>query len=76
MSDVNIKMSKQDKALMDNLIKLLSKSTASLEGVEILAAADAMRWLTRLQKQVEEELQKPPVSNIKENKKMKKPKGI
>lgn len=61
MKDVQIKFTPQDKALLDNLIRVLGRAKLELEGVEILAAADSMRWLSRLQKSVEEEAQKPDI---------------
>ena len=70
MKDVNIKITPADKTLLDNLIKIISRSKVHLEGVEILAAADSMRWLSRLQKQIEVEQKatidiKPTESKIK-----------
>lgn len=62
MKDVQIKFTPQDKALLDNLIRVLGRAKLELEGVEILAAADSMRWLSRLQKNVEEEAKKPDIS--------------
>ena len=59
MRDVNIKFTKQDKSLLDNLIRMLGRAKMELEGVEILVAADSMRWLSRLQKQVEAEASQP-----------------
>jgi hypothetical protein len=61
MNDVNLKFTKQDKSLLDNLIRMLGRAKLELEGVEVLVAADSMRWLSRLQKQVEEEASKPPM---------------
>lgn len=77
MESVNLKITKQDKALLDNLIKMLGRAKMELEGVEIIVAADSMRWLSRLQKQIEEESQKPHIKisdkePIKEDKKGKK----
>jgi hypothetical protein len=60
-SDVSIRITKQDKAFLDNLLRILGRAKLELEGVEILAAADSMRWLSRFQRQIEEEAKKPPV---------------
>lgn len=59
MDDVKITFTKQDKALLDNLIKVIARAKLELEGVEVLFAADSMRWLSKLQKYVEEEAKKP-----------------
>ena len=64
MKDVTIKITKQDKSFLDNLIKVMGRVKIELEGVEILAAADSMRWLARLQKQVEEEAKKPDLQIV------------
>lgn len=64
MKDVNIKFTSNDKALLDNLIRLLGRAKMELEGVEVLAAAESMRWLSRLQKNIEEESKKPDLSII------------
>jgi len=66
MSDVKVTITKQDKALLDNLIRMLGRAKMELEGVEILAAADSMRWLSRFQKQIEEEAKKPPVEIVQQ----------
>lgn len=57
-NDVKINFTAQDKALLDNLIKIIGRAKIELEGVEILVASDSMRWLSRLQKQIEEEAKK------------------
>jgi hypothetical protein len=62
--DVNVKITKQDKALLDNLVRILGRAKIELEGVEILVAADAMRWLSRFQKQIEIEDSKPPINIV------------
>lgn len=61
MKEVSIKINQQDKALLDNLIKILGRAKIELEGVEILVASDSMRWLSRLQKQIEEEAKKSAI---------------
>jgi hypothetical protein len=61
MKDVHVKITQQDKNLLDNLLKMLGRAKMELEGVEILAAADSMRWLSRLSKQIEEESKKPDI---------------
>jgi uncharacterized protein YjcR len=62
--DVSVKITKQDKALLDNLTKILGRAKIELVGVEILVAADAMRWLSRFQKQIEIEDTKPPINVV------------
>ena len=62
MKEVHIKFTSSDKALLDNLLRLIGRAKLELEGVEILAAADSMRWLSRLQKNIEEESKKPDIS--------------
>lgn len=64
MKDVNIKFTSNDKALLDNLIRLLGRAKMELEGVEVLAAAESMRWLSRLQKNIEEESKKPEMNIV------------
>lgn len=63
-NEIKITITKQDKALLDNLIRILGRAKVELEGVEILAASDSMRWLSRLQRQTVEEFNKPPVQVI------------
>jgi hypothetical protein len=64
MKDVKININKSDKSLLDNLIRMLGRAKLELEGVEILVAADSMRWLSRLQKTIEEEAKRPPVEVV------------
>lgn len=55
----------EDLAHADNLVRALKKGKYELEGMEVLALADAMRWLSRLTKVITidlEEQQKPPVT--------------
>jgi len=61
MKDVKINFTKADKNFLDNMIRVLARAKLELEGVEILLAADSMRWLSRLQKQIEEEAKKPEI---------------
>jgi hypothetical protein len=63
-NDVSVKITKQDKALLDNLVRILGRAKIVLEGVEILVAADAMRWLSRFQKQIQTEDSKPPINIV------------
>lgn len=51
---------KQDVALANNLLKLLAKAKIELEGLEIFAAADAMKWYSNLVKTIEADASKPP----------------
>lgn len=51
---------KQDVALANNLLKLLAKAKIELEGLEVFAAADAMKWYSNLVKTIETEASTPP----------------
>ena len=55
---LSVKMSQGDKNQVDNLIRILAKADCKLQGLEILAAADAMRWLSALQGHYDNELKK------------------
>jgi len=44
-----MEFTKQDLVQCENLIKALKKGTFQLEGVEVLALAQAMTWLGKLQ---------------------------
>jgi hypothetical protein len=61
MKDVNVTITKADKTLVDNLIRILGRVKVELEGAEILLASDSMRWLVRFQKQIEEEAKRPDI---------------
>ena len=75
MEIANIQFTKQDKQLLDNLIKVIARASISLEGVEILAAADSMRFLSRLQRQIEEyKAPEVAISEVKFDKTIKKSK--
>ena len=65
MKDVKVTITKSEKNLLDNLIRIMARAKIELEGVEILIASDSMRWLSRLQKQIEEEQKRPDIE-IKE----------
>ena len=67
MKDVKINITQADKSLLDNLIRILGRAKVELEGVEILAAADSMRWLARLQKQIEDESKRPPMEIVQQD---------
>lgn len=68
MDDVKIRFTKQDMALLDNLIKIVARAKhADYIGVEVIAAAEAMRWLSRLQKQAEDEFRKSPIEIVSNN---------
>lgn len=51
-----MKFTKNDLAPSRNLLKALGKGEWKLEGMEILAFADMMRWFAGLQKSIETEL--------------------
>lgn len=44
-----MEFTKQDLVQCDNLIKALKKGTFQLEGIEVLALAQAMQWLGKMQ---------------------------
>jgi len=52
--------SKQDISNAQNLMKLLAKAKMELEGLEVLAAAEAMKWFSGFVKFMETEAAKPP----------------
>lgn len=65
MKDVTIKISKLDKSLLDNLIRLLGRAKfEGLEANEIIIGSDSLRWLSRLQKQIEEAAAAPPMEIV------------
>lgn len=51
---------KQDNAHAQNMLKLLAKAKMELEGLEILAAAEVMKWFSALAKKIEAEANLPP----------------
>lgn len=63
--DVKISFSKNDRNLLANAIVIMSKAKhPDYLGTEIIAIADTMRWLSRLQKQIEEEASKPEIKVV------------
>lgn len=62
-----MEFTKQDQNHCDNLIKALRKGTFNLEGLEVLALADAMRWLGKLQAIITAPPEKPTEAPIKVN---------
>lgn len=55
---------KDDLNHSQNLIRALGKGKFELEGLEILALSDAMRWLSKLSQAIAKDLEdkkKPPV---------------
>lgn len=65
MNDVKINITKSDKSLLDNLIRLLGRAKfEGLETAEILVASDSLRWLSRLQKTIEADASRPPVEVV------------
>lgn len=57
---------KDDLAHSQNLIKALGKGKFELEGLEVLALSDAMRWLSKLSQAISQNLedQKKPAVEI------------
>lgn len=66
MSDkvIKIEINNQDKALLDTLIKLLARVKVELQGAEIIAAAESMKWLSRLLKRIEDEEKAPEIKVV------------
>lgn len=58
---ITLDITKQDKLQLDNLIRLIGRMKIELEGAEVLMASDSLRWLVRLQKNIEELDNKPDV---------------
>lgn len=58
---VSVEITKSDKLQLDNLIRLIGRMKIELEGAEVLMASDSLRWIVRLQKQVEEQDSKPEI---------------
>lgn len=50
--------SKVDLRQIDNLVKALKKGNFTLDGMEVLAMSDAMKWLNNLHLAVVEEIKK------------------
>lgn len=68
---VTIKLSKVDKDQLDNIVRLISKAQMDLKGIEVLPAANSLRWLIAIQAHYEQELKKslaPKPIEIKETK--------
>lgn len=60
MKDVKINFTNQDKVLLDILVKVVARGKYTYDGAEeTIVASDAMRWLSRLKKQIETEATKP-----------------
>lgn len=49
---------KQDLAQVENLVRLLKKAKFELEGLEVLAAADMFRWVSKLATEVPQDIKK------------------
>ena len=47
---------KRDQTHVTNLIKLLNKAKMELEGQEILAAGDVLRWVGMLSQKIQEDI--------------------
>lgn len=66
-NEIKIDLTKADKAQIDNLIRILAKTKVELQGVEILAAADAMRWLSSFQAKADNKFNEPiPTQSMEE----------
>lgn len=53
VSNIQIDINGEDKKQIDNLIRILAKAKTEVQGVEMLAGADAMRWLSSFQAKIE-----------------------
>lgn len=58
---VSVEITKSDKLQLDNLIRLIGRMKIELEGAEVLMASDSLRWVIKLQKQIEELDNKPDI---------------
>jgi hypothetical protein len=61
---INLEFTANEKIQVDNLILLLTKSEATIKCPEILAANDAMRWLSALQVRMANAINAPEVPLI------------
>lgn len=61
---VSVEITKQDKLNLDNLIRLIGRMKIELEGAEVLMASDALKYIVRLQKQIEELDNKPDIQVV------------
>lgn len=61
-----MEFTKQDLLQAENLIKAINKGSFTLEGVEVLAMAQAMKWLGQLQAVIKMSLEPPQVAQPKE----------
>lgn len=57
-----MKLDKTDLQNASNLIKLITRAKFELQGIEVLGVAESMRWLSRLQSNIEKELSPSPES--------------
>jgi hypothetical protein len=61
MKGYSMKFDKNDLTQADNLIKALRKGKFELEGMEVLALAQAMGWLGRFAENIRQDLSKPAI---------------
>lgn len=56
---VSVEITKQDKLYLDNLVRLIGRMKIKLDGAEVILASDSLKWIVKLQKQIEELDNKP-----------------
>lgn len=63
-----MEFTKQDLTQCENLIKALKKGSFTLEGMEVLALAQAMSWIGQLQAIMKAQIEAPPmkIEQVKE----------
>ena len=52
-----MEIGQQDLIYIENILKSLKKGTFNLEGVEVLALAECMIWLSRVQQSIRQDAQ-------------------
>ena len=63
---VKVEITPQDEKQIDLLIKMIARAEFKLEGVEVIVASEAMKWLSRFQKQIID-IKANPISILTEN---------
>jgi hypothetical protein len=56
-----MKFEKGDLTHCQNLVRALTKAKFEVEGLEVLALADVYKWVSNLQRTIEQELAAPPI---------------
>lgn len=56
---ISLDITRSDKIQLDNLVRLIGRMKIELEGAEVIMASEALKWLIRVQKTIEELDNKP-----------------